>query len=150
MQHRVGGLGDVRVVGHQDDRLAGGVQPAEQLDDLLAPDGVKGAGGLVGEQERGLVRKGAGDREALALAARKDPGHLGGLVGDAQQVEQVASARLGALAVAPGDDRRQRHVLEHAHALKQVEELKDDADVACAGSTRGRPRTRRSWTRRPR
>ena len=32
----------------------------------------------------------------------------------------------------PGDHRRQGHVLEHGHALEQVEELEDDPDVRAA------------------
>ncbi len=35
-------------------------------------------------------------------------------------------------ALAAGDQRRHHHVLEHGHALEQVEELEDDADVLAA------------------
>ena len=44
-------------------------------------------------------------------------------------------------ALDPGDDRRRRrHVLQHGHALEQVEELEDDADVDVAsGPARSRP-----------
>ena len=104
----------------------------KQLDDLLAALGVERARRLVGQQQRGLVGQRAGDREPLALAAREHAGHGRRLVADAEEVEQVAGPRLGHLALAPGDDRRQRDVLEHGHALEEVEELEHDADVAPA------------------
>src|SRR5947208_10098881 len=50
-------------------------------------------------------------------------------VGEAEEVEEVTRARLCLLARRPGDHRRQRHVLENAHALEQVEQLEDDHDV---------------------
>ena len=121
--------GDAGVVGHEQDRLAAGVEAAEQLDDLLAAGGVERAGGLVGQEQRGLVRERAGDREALALAAGEHAGHRRRLVADAQQVEEVAGPRLGGLAAPSRDDRGERHVLEHRHPLEQVEELEHDADV---------------------
>ena len=61
-----------------------------------------------------------------------EPGRRLGLVGQAEQVEQVAAPRLGRLALQPGDHGRQGDVLEHGHALEQVEELEDDADVLAA------------------
>ena len=129
---RSAGGGDVVVVGHHQDRLAAGVQAAEQLEHLVAALGVERAGGLVGEQQRGLVGERARDREPLPLTARQHAGRVLRLVGEAEQVEQVARARLGALARRARDHRGQRHVLEHAHALEQVEELEHDADVAAA------------------
>ena len=72
------------VVGHEQDRLAAGVQPAQQLDDLLAARRVERAGRLVGEQQRRLVGERAGDREALALAAGEHARHRRGLVADAR------------------------------------------------------------------
>ena len=113
------------------DRLAAGVQAAEQLEHLVAALGVERAGRLVGEQQRRLVGERAGDREPLPLAAREHAGRVLRLVGEAEQVEQVAGAGLGALARRARDHRGQRDVLEHAHALEQVEELEHDADVAC-------------------
>ena len=52
-----------------EDRLAVGVEPAEQLEDLGAAVGVEGTGGLVGQEERRLVDERAGDGQALALTA---------------------------------------------------------------------------------
>ena len=126
----IGGGRDVVVVRDHQDRLAARVQPAEQLEHLVAALGVERAGGLVGEQQRGLVGERPRDREPLALAARQHARRVLRLVGETEQVEQVARPRLGALARRARDHRGQRHVLEHAHAFEQVEELEHDADVA--------------------
>src|SRR3954462_6919479 len=74
-----GVLGDVRLVGDQDHGVARPVELVEELHDLLGSGRVEVAGGLVGEQDGGIVDQGAGDGHALALAARQ----LVGLVGHA-------------------------------------------------------------------
>src|SRR3954447_12075774 len=65
-----GGVRDVRVVRHQDDGdplLR--VELLEHLEDLLARARIEVAGRLIGEQERGVIDQGPGDRDALLLAA---------------------------------------------------------------------------------
>ena len=108
------------------------MQTPEQLEHFETPGGVERAGGLVGEHERRLVGEGAGDGEALTLTAGQHAGRVPRLVGEPEEVEQVARPRLGLPAGHAGDDGRQRDVLQNAHALEQVEELEDDADVTAA------------------
>ena len=80
----VGGAQHLGVVGGADDGDAvAGVEFLEQLDDLGAGLRVEVAGGFVGENDARGVRQGAGDGDALLLAA----GELEGLV-----VEAVAKA----------------------------------------------------------
>ena len=67
---------DVRLVGDQDDGLAGVVELLEDADDLLRGARVEVAGGLVGEQDRRVGDQGAGDGHPLLLAA----GELRGVV----------------------------------------------------------------------
>ena len=129
---RLGRGGDVSVVRDQQDGLPIIVQPAQQLDHLMAALRVQRAGRLVGEQQRRLVGQGPGDGQPLALAAGQHARRGVGLVPDAQQVEQVAGPGLRGPAAPPGDDRGQGHVLQHRHALEQVEELEHDADVPAA------------------
>ena len=88
----VAGFGDLVVVRHEQDRLAARVQAPEQLEHLVAAFGVERAGRLVGEQQRRLVGERARDRETLALAAGEHAGRFLGLVGETEQVEQVAGA----------------------------------------------------------
>ena len=79
-------------MGDEQDRLPARVQAAQELQHFLAAGGVQGAGRLVGEQDRRLVGEGTGDSEPLAQAAREHAGDIGRLVGDAEQIEQIAGA----------------------------------------------------------
>ena len=63
--------GDRGVVRDRHDRRARRVQLLQQREDVRAGAGVQVAGGLVGEQDRGAADQRAGDRDALALAARE-------------------------------------------------------------------------------
>lgn len=70
LQHAVAVLGHVVVVRHHHDRDLRLVRPlGQQLDDLVAATTAEGGRGLVGEHERRLVDEGAGDADALTLAA---------------------------------------------------------------------------------
>ena len=108
------------------------VQPLEEPHDLLAGLGVEVAGGLVGQQDRGLHDQGAGDGHALALAA----GELVGPVGHAgAQVHHLQGA-LGhpqpLLLGHPGVDEGQLDVVQGGGPGQQVEGLEDEADLAVA------------------
>ena len=102
--------------------------PVEEVsDDLVAGRGVEVPGRLVREEEGGAVDEGAGDGDALLLAARKlarivpqavvEP-HRGELF--AGPVEGVGGARELA---------RRGHVLDGGHGRDEVEGLEHDADV---------------------
>ena len=70
VEDAVGDLGGLGVVGdHQDGlvQLAAGL--AEHVQDGVGVFGVEVAGGLVGEDDGGAVDEGAGDGDALLLAA---------------------------------------------------------------------------------
>ena len=62
-------LRDLRIVGDDYDRPAGLVEGAEQLHYLSGGLGVKGSGGLVGKDHRGIVDDSPGDSNALLLPA---------------------------------------------------------------------------------
>ncbi len=62
------GLGrDLRIVGNDDDGVTIGVQFLEQRHQFLARMGIERTRGLVGEEDGGRAREGAGDRDALGL-----------------------------------------------------------------------------------
>src|SRR6187551_808346 len=65
------------------------VQPAHQRDDLLRVLGVEVAGRLVRPDDRWVVDERAGDRDPLALAARKRVRNMPGPVGDPDELERV-------------------------------------------------------------
>jgi len=63
-------------MGDEEDRLAPGMEPAEQSEDLMTTLGVERPGRLVGQQQRRGVRQGAGDGQALTLPTRQDTGNV--------------------------------------------------------------------------
>ena len=132
----VGELGDFGVVGDQEDGLAAGfVEGQEDVEDGTAGLGVEVSGGLVGEEEGGIVDEGAGDGDALAFAA----GELGGTVLEAmgkaegfEERECFGFSRAGANEGLPdggfnhgGEER----VFENIEFREQVVKLEDKTDV---------------------
>ena len=67
----VGLLGDVGVVGDHENGVAGAVKFAEQSDNDFFVGFVEVAGGLVGQDEFGLIDESAGNGDALLFAAGK-------------------------------------------------------------------------------
>ena len=131
----MGELGDVGLMGDDDDGVALGVEVVEEGHDLVAGFGVEVSGGLVGEDDGGVVDQGAGDGDALALAA----GELIGLVHHAGAEADALEDFLGAGDALGGGgavvDERQLDVMQRGGAGQQVEGLEDEADflVADAG-----------------
>ena len=60
---------DMAVVGDHDNGMSLGVEPHEDVHDVLAAFGVQGAGGLVGQYDFAAVHQGAGDAHPLLLPA---------------------------------------------------------------------------------
>ena len=118
------------VVGDDDDGRAGLVDPVEQLHDPDRGDRVEVAAGLVGQQQRRVVDEGAGDRDALLLAA----GELVGVAVELGREADQAQRRRHLLADfgAAGADHLQRvgDVVVDGPVGEQLEVLEDGADVA--------------------
>ncbi len=83
-------------MGDEEDGLAdGGLEGEELVLEAFADDGVDGAEGLVHEEDGRVGGEGAGDADALALAA----GELGGVAGavggrvEADEVEEFGGTR---------------------------------------------------------
>src|SRR5271156_1351130 len=106
----------------------------EESHDFVAGFGVEVSGGFVGEDDGGLVDQGAGDGDALTLAA----GELVGLVhhagAEADGFENTFCA-LGAsgrgCAVV---DEGQLYVVKRGGAGEEVEGLEDEADFLVANA----------------
>ena len=124
----VGQFGVVR--DHDDEAVAGHV--AQQVHDLHARLGVEGAGGLVGQQDFGVVDEGARDGDALHLAAR----HLRGLLVDMVFQADPFQGVEGPLAALGARDARQGQgqldVRQDALVRDQVVGLEDEADAIVA------------------
>ena len=131
---------DAQIVGDHDDPGAGlPLGRAQHVEDLGLDGHVQGRGGLVGDDEVGVVGDGDGDDGALAHAAGElvgigvDP-HL--RVGDAHEVEQLdgALARVRVADAAPVDLERLDDLLAHrVHGGERGQRvLEDHGDLGAA------------------
>ena len=110
------------------------VESVERGHDLDAGLGVEIAGRLVGQDDGRAVDEGAGDGDALALAA----GEFVGLVVHARLEADVGERLLGALDAFRGGhavvDERQLDVVQRRGAREQVEGLEDESDFLVANA----------------
>ena len=108
-------------------------QPAAQL---LAHLGIQRAEGLVKQQHLGLHRQGAGQGNALALAARQLGREAFGNPVQLHQLEQahhlLADLGLAGALAARLHAQAEGHVLEHGHVAEQRVVLEHEAHVALA------------------
>jgi hypothetical protein len=72
----VAALGLVHVVGGHQHGDAGGRQPVDLFPEIAPRLGVDAGGGLVEQQQPGLVQQAGGERQALLPAARERAGQL--------------------------------------------------------------------------
>ena len=128
----VGVAREARVVGDHADGRARAVQLAQQLHHRVAVLRVEVAGGLVGEQDRGLAHEGAGHRHALLLTARELARQVLRAMGHAHPLEGLVHPllALGGLHAAVGEG--QLDVLVDREVADEVEALEDEPDLAVA------------------
>jgi hypothetical protein len=113
---------------HRDPGLA--VEALQDLHDLDAGPAVQVAGGLVGQDQLGLVHEGPRDGHPLLLAAGELVGSVVGAAAQPDRLEEGAgpAMALGGWPVFPVVDEGQLHVLEGGRPGQQVEALEDEAD----------------------
>ena len=116
--------GEREVVHRRDDGEAVlAAQPGDELEGLLLVADVERARRLVEQQDRRLLGEGAGDHEALALAAAQRAEAPVGERAELEPVEHVGGHRLvvTALRAEVADVRRppEQHVLEPGHVVGQ-------------------------------
>ncbi len=129
----VGDVEHFEVVGGGDD---GGpaflIHLAEEVDDRLAGVEVEVAGGFVGENDGGVVGEGAGDGDALLLAA----GELRRLVEEAMAefdpFEDAGGFLVGVCVRHAGEDHREGDIFKSSHHGDEIERLKNVPDLAGA------------------
>src|SRR5262249_61246203 len=84
---------DVMLVGDQDDRSAGVMQVAEQVEDVGRRRRIEVSRGLVGEEQRGFGYERPGNGHSLLLPAGKLARLVLGAVTETDDVERVERAR---------------------------------------------------------
>nr|EIF88755.1 putative hydrolase [Streptomyces tsukubensis NRRL18488] len=106
------------------------VQIAQQPEDGAGGLRVEGTGGLVRQEHLGVAGQGAGDADALLLAAGQLAGVGPRLVGETDQVEEFEGLAAPLAAREPEDLQRKFDVALDGAGRQQVEVLEDHADPA--------------------
>jgi hypothetical protein len=118
-------------VGDDDDGLAKAVaQGEEQAMDFFLGSGIKVAGGLVGEEHRGLVDKGPGYGYALGLATGEFGGFMAGAIPKANFFKQAFGCFSGIFRVASGNQGGNHHVLQGGEFRQEMMELENESYFA--------------------
>ena len=124
-------------MGHDAHGHAFGRQGADEVAHEGRELGVEGAGGLVEVDDLRVHAEGAGDGDALLLAAGELVGDLGGVLLEAQAAQELHGLLLDLGLGAPLHDHRGvGDVLEHGVVREQVVVLEDEAK-AHAGLAHG-------------
>ncbi len=125
-----------RVVVGDDDEAVGAllVELEEEVDDLAAGGGIEVAGRFVGEEEGGVVAEGAGDGDALLLAAGEFGGAMVLARSEADLVEEAGAD--GGIAAA-GELGGELDVFEGGEFGEEVVGLEDEADGEVAPGGEG-------------
>jgi hypothetical protein len=131
-------------VGDHHDRPALLVEPGEELEDLGARAGVEVPGRLVGQQQRRAADQGAGDGDALDLAAGQLARIVVGPVAEPDLVEGLAGPVHPLAAPHAPVQQGRGDVLQRAGPAEQVEPLEHEPDgrvaqlgAAVVGQLRG-------------
>ena len=106
-------------------------EPAQNLRNLAPAAGIERAGGLVEQENLGIHRESARDRDALLLTAG-ELGRMGVLaMRQTDEREELARAFAGGIApVAAYENRRFGDVVERAQMREEVETLEDETHAA--------------------
>ena len=122
---------DVAVVGDHHDGGAGGVEALEELEDFVGRFAVQVAGGFVGQDDGRFVQQGAGDGDALLLAAGELVGHFVRLGGHADGRKDLGDAAVNLPFFFPaGSAEDEFQVVLHGAVCQELEVLEHHADAA--------------------
>jgi len=121
----VGLLGDIGVVGNHENGMAGAVEFAEEADDDFFVGFVEITGGLVGQDELGLIDERASDGDALLFTAGKLRRKVSEAMAEADALESFPGLILVGDAV---EVLRKHDVFKRVEVRHEVELLEDKAD----------------------
>ncbi len=105
------------------------MEVTEEADDGVARTAVEVAGRLVGEHDRRVADEGAGDGNALALAARQGAGSVQRPLGEPDGVERLAGLAQPLATRDTGVQQAVGDVLQGGEPLDEVELLEHEADA---------------------
>ena len=131
-----GGIGveEGKVVGAHDDGAACVANASQEFHNAFARLGIEVSRGLVGEDDVGVVEDGAGDDDALLLAAGELVRHLVALGLHAHLLEHLGDALLAAVALLPaGGTEDESEVVVDVAVDEELEVLEDNANATAEG-----------------
>lgn len=121
------------IVGDDDDASAWGPGGGgEEIHDLVTGFAVECGGGFVGDEESGFVDEGAGDGDALLLAAGELAGAFAFATGETDAGEEGGGLVLGLATAGAVEEEGDRDVFDEVEGWDEVELLEDEADVAAS------------------
>ena len=97
-----------------------GVELLEEAQHLPAGAGVQGAGGLVGQDHRGVARQRPGDGHPLLLAAGELAGQVFALVRQPHPLQRADGPLMAFGSGHSGVEEGQLHVLQHVELGNQI------------------------------
>ena len=103
---------------------------ADEVEDRAGRLGVEGAGGLVAQEDGGLVRQGPGDADALLLAAGELGGVGGSAIRQAHELEHPGDPLVPLALLGSGQVQGVGDVLGGSALVEEVGVLEDHADGA--------------------
>ena len=127
-----GAGGDFIAVGDEDDGFAVGVELVEEVEDFEAGLGIEVAGGFVGEDEERVVDEGAGDGDALLLAAGELLGAVVEAMAEADELREGDAVFVAVGEIAALVKERDVDVLDDRELVDEVVGLEDEAERAAA------------------
>src|SRR5207237_5687519 len=123
-------LEQAAVVGGHDHGGAPRVCVEEELQDAVGQRGIEVSGGLIREQDGGLVHQRASDGHALLFASGEPPRQAGRFVRETHLIEAPAGALADVRVGGAQHLERVPHVLQPGPVVEELEILEDDPDVA--------------------
>ncbi len=112
--------------------LEGVSEDEEEVMELAGVLGVEVAGGLVGEDQLGVVHQRPGHGNALLLPSRQLRGLVPYPIRKFQKIKKFLCSLKGFLPALPGDKRGHRHILQRRELGQQMVELIDETDMPVA------------------
>ena len=127
------------IVGDDDDATAWGTGGGgEEIHDLVTGFAIQCGGGFVGDEESGFVDEGAGDGDALLLAAGELAGAFAFATGETDAGEECGGLVFGFAAAGAVEEEGDGDVFDEVEGGDEVELLEDEADVTTAEGGDGR------------
>ena len=124
--------GELGVVSHEHDGGAHLIDLLEQVHHLARHEGIEVAGGLVGEDQRRVAGNGAGDGDALLLAAGELRGHVLHAGGEPDQLQGLGDALVALRRLHAPIAQRDIDIVVDVEVGYEVEALEDEADLLVA------------------